>query len=310
MANGLSRIDAVATVIHREGSLLVVFNEAWGAFTLPMTKLRCWPFGLAGDHEQWELGSHAAMRNVGECLGITTVQCGGLLADVGDIRQSDRNGKIHHYQFQVYGFPTDRQQTAAGVTAHWLTPDEILDPERSPISPTARVLVERLGEIALLQHCQFPPAPPPNPRRKSVASIAIISRGQGDNKEWLCQWNEHWARYFLVGGHQEEGETAEACLVREMQEELVFAENTDYEEVGDPIEVLKYRGWSTSTWQETDYELSVFEIDLKPDALRRVALAPANRWITKKEIRSERCADDRFVSPTARKVLKKLGELR
>ena len=308
MPDGVSRIDVVATVISCKDSLLLVFNDKWGAFTIPMTKLRHRPLGPQARRTQWELGADAAMRNVGECLGISTGQTAGLMADVGDIRQSERNGQINHYHFQVYGFQTDRQQAAAGVTANWLTPDEILDPTRSPISPTARALVERLGEIALLQHCQFPPAPAPHPRRKSVASVAIIRRTRGDEKQWLCQWNEHWARYFLVGGHQEPDEDAEACLVREMQEELVFARGADYE-LAKPPEVLEYAAWSGSTWQETDYEISAFEVELEADAFRRVDRAAENRWITKDEVLSERCADEKLVSPTARKILEMLGEL-
>jgi len=308
MADDLSRIDVVVTVIYCDDSLLMVFNDKWGAFTIPMTKLRHRPLGTQANRTRWELGADAAMRNVGECLGITSDRTPGLLADVGDVRQSERDGRIRFYHFQVYGFRADRQQAAAGVTAKWLAPDEILDSARSPISPTARALVERLGEIALVQHCRFPPAPAPDPRRQSVASIAIIRRTRGDRKQWLCQWNQNWGRYFLVGGHQEPGEDAEACLVREMQEELVFAPGTDYE-LAKPPRVLEYADWSASTWQETDYRISAFDVELEADARGRVDRAAENRWITKEEILSERCADEKLVSPTARKVLEMLGEL-
>jgi len=74
-------------------------------------------------------------------------------------------------------------------------------------------------------------------------------------------------------------------------------------------DVLQYTDWSTSAWQQTDYTLSTFRVDLQPDVFQKVDANAANRWLSSGEILSERCADDHLVSPTTRNVLEKLGEL-
>jgi hypothetical protein len=158
MSDAISRIDVVATVIYSGGRLLTVYNDSWGAFTLPMTKLRNWQVGLDAAQVRWELGSEAALRNVAECLRATTDREPGLLMDYGNLMQSDRTRRINHYAFQIFGIEVDRQEAAPGVVAQWLTPDDILDPARQPISPTARKLVAGLLEAELSRKVGFPPA--------------------------------------------------------------------------------------------------------------------------------------------------------
>jgi hypothetical protein len=305
MANAIDRIDVVATVIYCQGELLTISNPNWGAFTLPMTKLRTRPLGLT-DATRWELGEEAAVRNVAECLGITSVDPPLLLADFGNLSQSDRSGQVNHYVFQVYGFPVDGQQVGPGITAQWLTTAEILNPHRQPVSPTARELVKSLSGAAALRNSVFPP-PPAGPPRPSVSSVAMISRLEDGNKKWLCQWNPHWERYFLVAGHKHDDEKPEECMIRELKEELVLIHGQDYQ--CQFRKLLEYEGWSTSAWQMTQYSLSAFDVRLGPGTVGKVKPDPANRWITAQEIRSERCTDDKLISPTARKILELLGEL-
>ena len=306
MPDQIARIDAVATIIFHDDKLQTVYNHNWGAFTLPMTKPRNRRLGLSGNATRWERGAEAALRNVAECLGITATQAPGLLLDVADLNQSDRSGQINHYHFQVYGFEVTGQQIAPGVTGAWLTPDQILDESRQPISPTARTLVEKLKEAAITRKGNFPPVAAPA-RRQSVSSIGIISQERDGGKLWLCQWNRHWGRYFLVGGHQKPGETPEGCLIREMQEELEVSHGTDY-----AVQLrrrLQYTDWSASAWQQTDYDVSTFDVTLQAEAVSKIDKNAANRWLTADEIRSERCTDDRLVSPTARRILQALGQL-
>lgn len=307
MANAINRIDVVVTVVYCEDHLLTIYNPSWGAFTLAMTKLRERPFGLTSA-SRWERGEEAAMRNLAECLGTTSARPPLLLMDHAGLSQSDRSGQVNQYAFQVYGFAVDGQQVRPGNTAQWLTATEILDAERQPISPTARELVRALLEAAVTRKATFPPAPAAECQRDSVSSVAIISRVEKKTKQWLTQWNGHWERYFLVAGHKHDDESPEECMVRELNEELGLISGQDYQLRFRKL--LEYKGWSTSAWLVTCYSLSAFDVELNPSAFDKIKPDPANRWLTAQEIRSERCADDKLVSPTTRKVLDLLGELR
>lgn len=319
MPDNIPRIDVVVTVIYCGEKVLVVYNDSWGGFAPPMTKLRRWPLGFDGTEEYWETGADAAVRNVGECLGITSTHAPGLLADVGSVRQSTRTGTINSYLFQVYGYRVEAEQVGPGIVGEWLLPSDLLDPERRPISPTAQILVKELGRIALDRKSPFPPAPPRESLRQSTASVAIIRRERAKRKQWLLQWNKAWGRYFLVGGHahvdEPPRETPIDCIHREVEEELGLARDTDfhaepYQRAGEQVGMLPpYRAWSTSKWQDTEYAISPFQIRLEDIAYARIDGDMANRWVTKREILFERCADGRLISPTTRMILRLLGEL-
>ena len=308
MAKKIPRIDVVATVIYNGGRVLTLYNDQWGAFTLPMTKLRSWPLGLARSRQRWELGASAAMRNVAQCLGVTSDKPARLLADVSGVRQSDRSGQIADYYVQVYGFPVAKRAAHSGLLVEWLTPKQIVDARRQPVSPTARTLVTELEGVALKRHSQFPPPTPAGKPRTSIASVAIITRGQGGRTKWLCQWNGNWERYFLVGGHQEpKDRDALACLAREVKEELGIVHETDY--TVQSCKTLKYVGWSTSSWQQTAYTISAFDVELRPGVMAKLGKKSENRWLSKQEVLWERCAGPRLVSPTTREILQKLNRL-
>lgn len=295
-------IEVAVTVIVAGEKILTVRNDKWGTFTLPMTKLQRKPLGMVEIATQIERWSDAAMRNVGECLGRTSDREPKLLMDVGQLRQSDRTGEVNHYHFQVYLFDVDSEQTAPGLATDWLTTSQIIDEKRRPISPTARELAKLLEAEATGRSLSFPPVTAGLPRRQSQAAVAIIARQEQGETSWLVQWNEHWGRYYLVGGHREEKEAGTQCLERELREELKI-EPADYK--AEPIrsEPLKYTDWSVSAWQDSDYTVWPFSVTLSDAAVDKVNTDPANRWITKKEILGERCEDDKLVSPTTRKTL-------
>jgi len=300
-------IDVVVTVIYCDDKVLVVHDGRWGGFTLPMTKQRRWPPGFDGTDDRWETGSDAAMRNVGQCLGESFPRPPGLLGDVKDVRQRSPSGVINDYRFQVFGFRVDKRQIGAGVVGEWLSADQILNPKRRPICPTARTLVDTLQDYGKTRG-RFPPAPPANPPRKSVASEAIIRRQrQGEPEQWLCQWNGRWGRYFLVGGHRIDQETAEECMCREIKEELDLDRGADYDLT--MRKEMKYGAWSTSSWQPTDYEITAFDVELKDTACAKIEANAHNRWLMREEILSERCTDGKLISLTTREMLKLLGVL-
>jgi len=51
-------VETAAVLIVRDGAILVVLNDRWGAFTLPMTKRRSWAAPNVKDTgervEEWE----------------------------------------------------------------------------------------------------------------------------------------------------------------------------------------------------------------------------------------------------------------
>lgn len=306
-------IDVVATVIYCDDKALVVYDHAWGGFSLPMTKQRRWPPGFDGTDERWETGSDAAMRNVGRCLGASFPRPPGLLGDVRDIRQRSTTGEINAYRFQVFGLRVDEPGIGAGVVGEWLSADQILNPKRRPICPTARALVAELQAFGKTRG-GFPPAPPKSPARVSMACEAIIRRRRrGEPEQWLCQWNGHWGRYFLIGGHREKKkgggrESAADCMHREIHEELDLTQGADYD--ASLRQEMEYGAWSTSSWQPTDYKIAAFDVVLKDPAYGKIEADPDSRWLTREEILSERCADGKLISLTTREMLKLLGDLR
>lgn len=309
----LELIEVAATVITAGHRILVVWNEHWGAFSLPMTKLRRQQLGLMQNHERVELWSQAALRTVGECLGRTTDRAPKLLLDVNELRQSDRSGAVNHYHCQVFWFDVESPALAPRVAGEWLSPDQVLDEHRQPLSATARSLVTQLQAAAAERGVAFPPRPRPDrPRRSSEAAVAIIRREEKGQDLWLAQWNKRWQRYYLVGGHRHTDETPEECLKREVHEELDLTSNADY--TCEPIqdEPLQYTDWSVGYWQDTDYTTWPFRVTLKSPAMKRVNRNPANRWLTKEEILCERChlgraaQGDQPVSPTMKKLLRML----
>lgn len=142
--------------------------------------------------------------------------------------------------------------------------------------------------------------------RQSTAAFAVITRDNNGVREWLAQWNRAWNAYNLVGGHRHEDESYRECLIREIEEELGFELSTDYEIVGVTSLPVEYTAWSERAKEDTQYHMELFPVILTPDALVRVENNPDNRWLTWKEIESDRTNDGRPVSPTLMRLVKQM----
>jgi hypothetical protein len=157
MDSPLPTADVVVTVIYHEDKILLVFNPRWGAFTLPMTKLRQWPYGDAPTPARVEDEADAAMRNVGECVGRTYAEAPRRLhEDIIELDQGDRESRSKRYQYRVFGMPMTATDLGPGVAGEWLRVDELLDERRRPISKTARSLVRQLSADAKFHGKSFP----------------------------------------------------------------------------------------------------------------------------------------------------------
>ena len=155
-------VEVAVVIISLGGRSLTVFNQPWGAFSLPMTKRRVWDdpeIPPAHHAEDWEA---AACRAVGECLG-QTLRVGSLTDlnaqldfSLAPYRQSDRDGVWKKYHFRVFRYDLPAGAPVPMVPAQWLLPSELVDKKRHPISPTARFLIENVEGHAKLRGVPFP----------------------------------------------------------------------------------------------------------------------------------------------------------
>jgi hypothetical protein len=144
------------TLLVQGGNLLAVYNPKWSAFTLPMTKRRQWrdPEFPQVREEEWV---DAAARAVAEWLGRTITVAPVVVDDLGGFAQGDRDGVWKRYNFHVFrvALPAGAAPVA-GAVWEWLTPAQMLDPNRRPISPTARYVVQELQGRAIQAGRAFP----------------------------------------------------------------------------------------------------------------------------------------------------------
>jgi hypothetical protein len=144
-------VEVAVTIISCLERLLLVYNPNWDAFSLPMTKLHHWPHHVAADVRRYEDWDDAAARSVAEILGQTIVGSVPLLLEhVSDWEESGRDQVVRRYSFRVFHHRVGSiASLAPGVIGQWLTIDEIEDPQRRPISPTVRFLLQQcLAEAA------------------------------------------------------------------------------------------------------------------------------------------------------------------
>ena len=147
MSEWPTEIEVAVTVMQRDRKLLTVYNQNWGAFTLPMTKRRCWAHPEDPHMIRPEDWRDTALRNFVECFGMTGTEDPEVLLDITDFRQSDRDQVVKQYHFRLFGTAAAGDAPlVTGALGQWLNADEILDPNRRPMSSTARFLVNELRQ--------------------------------------------------------------------------------------------------------------------------------------------------------------------
>jgi hypothetical protein len=155
---GFPCIEVAVAVITQGPKILAVYNPLWSSFTLPMTKRRTWEDpNVPPENKEEEDWLEAAARAAGEWLGQTFTIAPQKLIEIPEWRQSDRDGVWKRYSFQVFQIPLESNQgPRPGAVCQWLTVNEWLDPQRRPISPTARYLTQQLQAAAALEGRTFP----------------------------------------------------------------------------------------------------------------------------------------------------------
>ena len=145
-------VDLVTTLICKDKRIMTVYNDKWGAFTLPMSKRRQWKDAkLKDEGERLEEWDDAAVRVAAEWLGCTLTTMPDKLTELSEFQQSDRDEKWKRYRVHVYLLNVAATEPAPGRIVEWLTPEELLDEHRRPISPTARFIIAELRYKGLLQ---------------------------------------------------------------------------------------------------------------------------------------------------------------
>jgi len=149
MAKGLPEVEVAVALITCDKKILAVYSPAWAAFTLPMTKRRQWKDPNVKGGVRLEDWRHAAARAAGEYLRQTIK---GFPQDpaleVDRFRQGDRDGLVKLYHYKVYRVVIGKEgPLVPGARTEWLTWVDFQNPNREPISPTARELLKRHGPI-------------------------------------------------------------------------------------------------------------------------------------------------------------------
>ncbi|MBM4040913.1 MAG: hypothetical protein FJ290_20630 [Planctomycetes bacterium] len=149
MAKGLPEVEVAVALITCDKKILAVYNPAWAAFTLPMTKRRQWKDPNIKGGVRVEDWRHAAARAAGEFLLQTIASFPDEPAlEVDAFRQGDREGVVKLYHYKLYRVAvTEGTPLVPGLRSEWLTWVDLQNPNREPISPTARELLKRHGPI-------------------------------------------------------------------------------------------------------------------------------------------------------------------
>jgi hypothetical protein len=142
-------LTEVAITLIRRGAkkdqILAHYSPNWDAFTLPMTKRRKYFDPDVDSEARLEDWLDAAARAASEVLGRTCSPTALLEDFLPEHEQSGRDGKWRLYRFRVFEVVLrDGESLPAGQTVEWLTTDQFLDPNRRPISPTARHVIRYL----------------------------------------------------------------------------------------------------------------------------------------------------------------------
>ena len=132
---------AVAYVVDPQGRLLLTWNEKWGAFTLPMTKLQ--------SDQPAETPEQAGVRAASEVLGVPTRVVPGKASKFArGLQKSPRDGDIKDYQYNVVPVEVHPDFASHISSKHlvWAAIDKLQTGEYQPISKSVEALLRECIE--------------------------------------------------------------------------------------------------------------------------------------------------------------------
>ena len=135
---------AVACVLDSSGRLLLAWNQKWGAFTVPMTKI-----DLATPAETPQ---EAAVRAAAEVLQVPCRPVADKPVHFfRGLQKSERDAEIKDYQYNIVlveSHPDFAAQPNAGV---WASIEKIQSGEYQPISGSVEEILRHCLESGLVQ---------------------------------------------------------------------------------------------------------------------------------------------------------------
>ena len=297
--------EAVLAVIPRPGDketeFLLVWNNNYNGYFFPTQRVKT--------EVKPEQAAKAIIRSDLDYRGPATAVWRG---EVPDIHFSNRFLRDRPFRFHVCEVqlpeidlhqprnPLEQALVQRGRKFLWLPGSQLGNPSIQ-FSPTmAAVRQTVLGAIK--------PQVLTQPLRRSEGGIALIERTVGGKREWLAQWNENWGAFFFVAGHRHPGETFRECVVREIEEELGLT-SQECPVATSPVYHREYRAPSRSAGELTAYTMELFDAQPTPDALRKIAGDPMNKWLDEAEIRRIEAHDGRAVSVSMLMLLAMIGRI-
>ena len=159
-------------------------------------------------------------------------------------------------------------------------------------------------------------------RLRQRSALALLTVGEGENRQYLLQWNPNWERFNLVGGRinnrKGDRDSFARALQRKLEEELGLKSPKDYRIVRERTPVVQHQ-FSRRDHIFKDYEFRVFEIELLPRHPRteeelaafaqRMTSQHESVLLSRTEVEHLRTLTGRPISETARIILREVGEI-
>jgi 8-oxo-dGTP pyrophosphatase MutT (NUDIX family) len=271
---------AVAVVTDASKRVLLIFNDRWGSFTLPMSRRRRGP-------EASEPSTGAAVRAAAEALGVPVRLAGDGHARLPVRLQSGRElrDKIYSYRiFHIESHPEFDDRLQIRQPYLWLSPHWILSGAYEPISESARFILRSvLAEFDI-------------PVRLQHTSTLIIQRESVERaRQFLVRWSPSWgyalpARRWDLPEAPEAEDLAAAALAgaeRAAREELGLDPATDASLVPAGTPELTTHGVSQTKdapafGEATNYVHHLFDTTLRH--AEKLKSARPLAWITEEEV--------------------------
>lgn len=303
---GLPDVEvAVAVIMDQAGRILWTWNEKWGTFSLPMTKIR-------QSKEMVEPARCAAVRAAGEALGVP-VQVGKPWTIIAGMNVSDRDCVVKHYTYHVFRAEAHPDYGASLCVRQphiWLAAHVALSGLFEPLSKSASDIFRSLITQGLLSG------------RKQETCVLIFAQQRDRTREFLLRWNPTWG-YSLPAKRKAPEEDALALARRIASEELGLDPNTDV--TLQPAKTPKVQTFGVTPTKEkpgygaaTDYENWVFDATLHDPG--KLQLDEHLLWVTEEEIRAGTTAVEQpapesstvpqgKISPTVFQILSALDDV-
>jgi len=231
----------VAMIMDTHLRLLWSWNEKWGAFALPMTKLRKGQ-GVTEEPE------HAAARAGAEALGAP-VKVGQRWTAIPELKVSERDyaTKVYAYDvFRVEAEPQFADQVRIAEPHLWLSIGDALSGRYQPLSQSSADICQELIKQGRI------------PQRSQYTSTLVLARDDGGTRRYLLRWDGDWG-FALPSKGREPKQDALDVAKRIAVEELNLTPDRDTKLERARVETYSTHGTSASYGLPTFYVHTLFE---------------------------------------------------